>query len=124
MNIGALVAAMMFVIAATVHAESLVPQATWSNEMANVLPAAICRDGSYFRVCFEAPAEECHESASVSTSSCLRQYKSQMPDPLEQPEDGSHWGQLVGSCAAALYISEHKDKKVGDAKCEDIENWR
>ena len=124
MSNGAAIAALIIVTATSVHAESLVPRATWSNEMANVLPAAICRDGSYFRVCFEVPAKECHETASASTASCLKQYKSQMPDPIKQPEDGSHWGQLVGTCTAALYMLEHKGNKVEDAKCEDIEHWR
>ena len=124
MHIGVSAAALIIVTATTVRAESLVPRATWINEMANVLPAAICRDGSYFRACFEVPSKECRETASVSTASCLQQYTPQIPDPLNQPEDVSHWGQKVGSCTAALYILEYKGKKVEDAKCEDIENWR
>ena len=119
-----LAATAIVLTATTARAELLVPREDWSAEMANVLPPAMCRDGAFFRACFDVPTTECHTSASASTASCLRQYKSKMPDPLKQPEDGSHWGQLVGRCTANVYAAEHKDKKIEDAKCKDASQWK
>ena len=92
--------------------------------MGNLLPAAMCQDGSYFRACFDISASDCHTTATATTATCLRQYTDQMPETLKQPEDGTHWGQVVGACAGTLYGGELKAKMRNEAKCKDPSYWK
>jgi hypothetical protein len=96
----------------------------WTTQMGNLLPAAMCQEGSYFRACFAISASDCHKTATATTATCLRQYTDQMPATLKQPEDGAHWGQLVGTCAGTLYDHELKAKMRNDAKCKDLSYWK
>ena len=109
----------------SVHAADLVvSKERWLSEMRNVLPAAFCKDGSYFRECFEAKVTVCHSTATEATESCLRQFEPQIPKQLHQPNDGSLWGNNIGVCAGTIFEITLKKNKVINAKCNNPSLWK
>ncbi len=92
--------------------------------MKDALPAAFCKNGTYFRQCFEVTAEDCHKEAREGTESCLLQLKSEIPDQLSQPHDGRKWGERVGTCAGTLYEQGLADKRISSAACNNPDSWR
>jgi hypothetical protein len=120
-----IVMAALFVVAGGATAATVnVSRNEWTTQMGNLLPAAMCREGSYFRACFDISASDCHTTATATTATCLRQYTDQMPATLKQPEDGAHWGRLVGTCAGTLYDDELKAKARNETKCKDPSYWK
>ncbi len=109
---------------ASAAAEVTVQKDTWVKGMENVLPAAFCTDGSYFRSCFSIPVSECHKVATKSTASCLRQHDTEIPTQLIQPKDGSLWGQKVGTCAGTVFAATLKEKFISNSKCNDPSAWK
>jgi hypothetical protein len=92
--------------------------------MRNILPASFCKDGTYFRECFEAKATVCHSTATKATESCLRQFEPEIPKQLQQPKDGSFWGNKIGVCAGTIFELTLKQSRINDAKCNDPAHWK
>jgi hypothetical protein len=111
-------------VGATASAETAVPKDTWVKSMRDFLPAALCRDGWYFRSCFELTASECHAGATTATAACLQQYDTQIPQELQQPDDGRLWGDRVGTCAGTLLEASFRAKRISTAKCNDPSAWK
>jgi hypothetical protein len=103
---------------------SEVTKADWINSMSTVLPAAFCNADQYFRQCFEVSAQECEETAATATRVCLNKYKNDIPNLLNQPEDGSHWGSIIGSCTGEAYEIALIKQRSSDTKCNDPANWQ
>lgn len=96
----------------------------WVASMEIVLPAAFCKKQMYFRQCFTVDAIACEEVAASVTRICLGKYKSDIPNPLKQPQDGTKWGAVVGRCAGSAYGVSLADKKINSEKCNDVNNWK
>ena len=105
-------------------AEVSVPQDSWSNGIKTALPAAMCREGSYFRACFDVTEEQCSRTVTAATADCVEQFAPEMPALFNQPQDGQHWGQRVGGCAANGYMSAHKASKLDKPSCENAAAWK
>jgi len=67
---------------------------------------------------------ECEETALSATRICLRKYGAEIPNVLNQPRDGTHWGRIVGSCVGEAYEMTLMQKRIDNAKCNDISNWQ
>jgi len=91
--------------------------------MTSALPAAFCESKQYFRQCFSITATQCEETALSVTRICLNKYKSDLPDVLVQPKDGTHWGSIVGRCAGETYETVLIKKRINSQKCNDPGNW-
>ena len=96
----------------------------WLSDMRNLLPAMFCRNGSYFRECFEADATVCHSTATGATESCLLQFEPQIPKQLQQPNDGAFWGNKIGICAGTIFEITLQKSRVDSAKCNDPTFWK
>lgn len=96
----------------------------WVESMETALPAAFCKKQMYFRQCFKVDAVECEEVAASVTRICLKKYKSDIPNPLKQPQDGTKWGTLVGRCAGGAYETSLVNEKINSKKCNDVNNWK
>ena len=105
-------------------ADIVVSKESWLSGMRNILPASFCKDGTYFRECFETSTTVCHSTATEATESCLRQFESEIPKLLQQPNDGSFWGARVGVCAGTLFEGSLKQYRVNSAKCNDPAQWK
>ena len=101
-----------------------VPRASWISHMESLFPAHMCREGQYFRDCFEVTASECNQSLTDLVSTCMQQYEDQIPEVLNQPQDGTKWGGIVGGCAGSLYDLDNKAAKKDTAKCNDPTAWQ
>ncbi len=101
-----------------------VEKSEWVESMEIALPAAFCKKQMYFRQCFTVDAIECEEVAASVTRICLRKYKSDIPNPLKQPQDGTKWGTIVGRCAGSAYETSLINKKINSEKCNDANNWK
>ena len=96
----------------------------WIKGMSTALPAYFCNADQYFRQCFKVTKIECEETALSTTRICLAQSKDKIPARLRQPEDGAHWGTIVGSCAGQAYEITLQKKRISSAKCNDQNNWK
>lgn len=102
-----------------------VPRDAWIEEMKTLIPGVFCSNGdTYFRQCFDAPAEKCEEVASSAARLCLQRFESQIPDLLNQPRDGTLWGQRIGSCSGTIFERSLLESRIDSARCNDISNWQ
>ncbi len=95
----------------------------WIDRMSTALPTAVCGSDMYFRQCFDISAQQCEETAASATRVCLNKYRNEIPDILQQPEDGTHWGSIVGACAGEAFELTLRKKRVNNERCNNPENW-
>jgi len=112
------------VISSMVFASSDVARDIWADYMQKALPEAFCQEGSYFRSCFQANKEQCTYIADSVTSECLARYNEQIPDSLNQPEDGTYWGEKIGGCAGTLFEYKLLKVRISSQKCDNPANWQ
>lgn len=93
---------------------------SWISEMRKKAPQELCKDGTYFRVCFKVTRQECEAAIEAATATCLEKYRSQIPRTLMQPQDGRKWGQKVGACAGSAYDKKMVAKQQLTAKCRAV----
>jgi hypothetical protein len=118
-----LLSTLIVVVVADANATQ-VSKTNWLSAMETALPEAFCNPSQYFRQCFSVSARECEEVAASTTRICLSQNKAKIPDVLNQPKDGTHWGSIVGRCAGIAYELSLKKKRISNAKCNDASNWQ
>jgi hypothetical protein len=101
-----------------------VSKQAWIDAMSTALPTAFCNSKQYFRQCFNVTPPECVETAASATRVCLGKYKDKIPDVLNQPEDGTHWGSIIGSCAGEAYETVLIKHRIDNEKCSNPANWK
>ena len=112
------------VVSTSLHAQQ-VKKEQWIAHMRTIIPAYFCNsDDSYFRQCFKVNSLKCEEVAASTGRICLGDLESQIPAVLNQPEDGTFWGQKVGRCAGIAYEASLKGSRISNSKCNDISNWQ
>lgn len=119
----ALMATLLVCIAINSQAAE-VEKEVWINAMSTALPTAFCQSGQFFRQCFEVTQIECEETAASATRICLGKYKSEIPKVLNQPQDGSKWGRIIGKCAGEAYGIALQQKFKNNPKCNDPSHWQ
>lgn len=112
---------LMLIAPASVMANE-VTKDDWINGMTTALPAYFCKADEYFRQCFKVTQAECEETALSATRICLAQNKDKIPARLKQPEDGTKWGTVIGSCAGQAYEIALQMKRINNSKCNDPKN--
>lgn len=55
--------------------------------------------------------------AASATRVCLNKFAHQFPENFRQPDDGSHWGGIVGECAGNAYESALRDNLLKSQEC-------
>ena len=100
-----------------------VPRDTWVSAMKEALPNALCESQQYFRQCFDVTREACVAQTKKDTVSCLAKHADKLPAVFNQPEDGTEWGTVVGTCAGVAYAKALLSKRKKDARCDDAKNW-
>lgn len=88
------------------------------------IPIEFCKPNQIFRQCFEVTAEECEQVAASTTRVCINDMDDQIPAVLVQPEDGTHWGTIIGRCAGSAYVASLMNKRILNARCNDARNWQ
>ena len=101
-----------------------VDKAKWIAQMTTAVPVALCQSEQYFRQCFDVTAVQCEETMSSSTRVCLRKHENDIPNRLKQPEDGTHWGTIVGMCVGEAYEMTLAKKHKSEAICFDASHWQ
>jgi len=115
----------IFVLSISASANSAeVSKEAWMESMSTALPTLFCQSNQYFRQCFDITQAECEETAASATRICLQKYESKIPDTLVQPEDGTYWGRIIGSCAGEAYEITLRKKRISNQKCNDPSNWK
>jgi hypothetical protein len=126
MNVGirnSLFGIFLFCLATTAHAGE-VSKEVWINAMSTALPTAFCQSHQYFRQCFRVTAVECEDTASSATRICLERYKEDIPNVLNQPQDGNHWGRIIGTCAGEAYEITLQKRRINSKQCNNPANWQ
>ncbi len=101
-----------------------VSKAEWMDGMSTVLPTAFCAPAQYYRQCFEVTAPQCEEAAASATRVCLARHRDEIPAVLNQPQDGTRWGTVVGQCAGRAYEIALLKQRRADARCNDPSQWK
>lgn len=96
----------------------------WFNGMSTALPTTFCNSNQYFRHCFSVSAQECEVAVASATRICLNKNNKDIPDILVQPEDGAHWGAIIGKCIGDTYEITQKQKHISNTKCNNISDWQ
>lgn len=121
---------LLVILAMGWQSQQVVAQATqvsredWLASMQQILPAYFCESAQYFRQCFSVDATQCAEVISNKTSECLSQNETNIPAVLNQPQDGTHWGTIVGRCVGTLYELELREAKISNTQCNNPNHWR
>lgn len=110
-------------LSAGVNAQD-VSKEQWISTMKTALPAHFCQDSQYFRQCFNVTKAECQKEATSATKACLDKLAAKVPAVLNQPKDGSAWGEKLGFCAGSSYAATLAKKRISNTKCNDINNWK
>ena len=101
-----------------------VSKSVWMNAMSTAVPTAFCQAKQYYRQCFEVTQIECEETASSATRICLKKYKEEIPNLLNQPQDGTHWGTIIGRCAGEAYESAFQKRRISSKECNNPAKWQ
>jgi hypothetical protein len=117
-------AALVVATGSGVAGAQTVDRQAWLASMRQILPAAFCQDGSYFRDCFTLTPDACNAAANRAAEACIRQFSAQIPARLRQPDDGGVWGQKIGSCAGSLFEVNSMAAKRNSAVCNDPAAWK
>jgi len=117
------VLAWLLIVPAAAAAQSM-ERSQWVSKMREVMPAAFCKDGTYFRTCFSVDTEGCRAAASAAMDACLQRYEAQMPTTFRNPEEGGRWGRVVGACAGTQFESGNRKLKRSLARCNDPKAWQ
>ncbi|HAB36727.1 MAG TPA: hypothetical protein DCE52_01750 [Rhodobacteraceae bacterium] len=96
----------------------------WLNAINSELPAALCDSSTYYRQCFTVSAQKCEAIAASTTEKCLKNNEKNIPNILDQPKDGTHWGSIVGACAGQAYEDTLTEFKISNKKCNNAANWQ
>ncbi len=115
---------LFILIASTSIMANEVSKDDWINGMSTALPAYFCKADQYFRQCFKVTQIECEKTALSTTRICLAQNKDKIPTRLRQPEDGTQWGTVIGSCAGSAYEIALQKKRISNSKCNNPNNWK
>ena len=100
-----------------------VSKAEWIKAMSTALPAHFCQPTQYFRQCFSVTQPECEQVALSATRICLEKHRSEIPEVLVQPRDGTRFGTIVGACSGGTYESTLIKKKISNARCNNPANF-
>jgi hypothetical protein len=114
----------LLMLVATTSFAGEVSKADWINGMSTALPAYFCKADQYFRQCFNVTQIECEKTALSTVKTCLSQNGDNIPARLHQPEDGTKWGRVIGSCAGKAYARTLQKKRISNSKCNNISNWK
>ena len=121
----ALITCCMLIIAQPFNAVAQeVPKDDWLKQMEMVAPQMFCDARQYFRQCFDVSAEECQSAVSSAMQVCVEKYKADVPEMLQQPQDGTRFGKLIGECAGTSYEVAMADKHTRDPICFDASRWQ
>jgi len=110
--------ALLLGAAGAANAQSM-GQEYWSARVREVMPAALCQPGSYFRECFEQDAQACRGAADAAVGACLRQHDAQMPLAFRGPEESGRWGQVIAACAGNRFETGARRIKKRTPRCND-----
>jgi hypothetical protein len=119
-----LLRAAILMCASTLSLAQPVERKQWTDMMSTALPTAFCTPASYFRQCFKISAQECEEAASSATRVCLNKHANDIPRTMTMPQDGRHWGTVLGQCAGNSVEAALLKRRISNAKCNDPNQWR
>lgn len=119
----ALVLAALALSAAPARAEQM-PRADWTRFVEDALPEAFCAEGAFFAECFAVTPAECLKKARLATGGCIAGLTALMPETLNLPGDGSHWGGEIGACAGSALEGLLRESFIStDKRCSDPSYW-
>lgn len=107
----------------TTNSHGQTPKKSWMEFMRANLAIEFCKDGSYFRQCFNINKTQCLKTAKKVVSMCLDMHSSSFPATFDQAS-GSEYGRNVGACSGTEYENELVSKKFKNKQiCYDAKHW-
>ena len=95
----------------------------WTSYMSTTFPTTLCQL-PFYRQCFDVTQSECEEAVLSATIECIEEYEDDIPDVLNQPNDGTYWGKIIGRCVGEAYLSEFEESLISSEKCNNPANWQ
>lgn len=100
-----------------------VPRQRWMEGMQQLLPQNFCGPQHYFRQCFHISEADCFEAAGRVTTECLSTFEATLPETLTLPQEGRHWGAIVGTCAGSRFDQQMAAHARDEERCQSASNW-
>ncbi len=88
-----------------------------------MLPGHTCREGQYFRECFDVTGEQCNDTMTSLFDACLERYRDRLSDTIKLLGEGSRWGQVLGSCAGSQYDMERRSERIHSPRRNNPNEW-
>ncbi len=101
----------------------------WITNVKEKLPNVFCKDGMYFRECFQITEVECKDQVNKSSEKCLADLKSEIfknfgaKGTQDLGAEGAYWGSKWGECTGIGFEKEFGSKLIANEKCKDPKNW-
>jgi hypothetical protein len=89
----------------------------WVEGMEHQLPMALCKEGSYFRTCFQVTRAECDRAARAGLRACLEEMEGDLPDALSDKE-AEGWSHDLGACVGMAMADGLDDRRVAGERCK------
>lgn len=115
---------LLFGLSCSIAHAGQVTKAEWLAAMPSALSNYFCQPDQYFRQCFDVTAPRCQEVVESASVECLTNYQNDIPEVLNQPRDGTHWGQVVGRCVGQSYELSLTSVRLSNRRCNDPSNWQ
>ena len=96
----------------------------WIGDVLTDFPKKFCDADQYFCQCYDVNQEKCEAVVVSACKACIDKYKDKIPNVLNQPDDGRHWGQVISECVGSSYNAALKDKKKKNDKCDNVKSWQ
>ncbi|MEM6957114.1 MAG: hypothetical protein AAF645_15600 [Myxococcota bacterium] len=88
--------------------------------------SASCRDGFFFRTCFEgATANACARDMRAAIRTCAADSRVGLGDTVDSREQSSRITELMGACAGATYERRLQEagRRIHNDRCDDPSGW-
>ncbi|MEM9861951.1 MAG: hypothetical protein AAF938_10070 [Myxococcota bacterium] len=88
--------------------------------------SASCRNGFFFRVCFEgATADACARDMRAAIRTCAADSRVGLGDTVDSQEQSRRITELMGACAGATYERRLQEagRRIHDDRCDDPSGW-
>ncbi len=116
--------ALLMVPTSASAADVVITKAKFVEEFKAGLPAALCGEKTFFRVCFDTTEDACKKAIAAAGATCMAELEKEIPEKLHQPADGQAAGKKIGSCAGKKYATDLDQKKKNSPECNDPAKWQ
>lgn len=93
----------------------------WQKRVFPGLVGGVCESEGYFQSCFQVVPKECETVAKEQLNLCRANLR--IPKSFKSDQEAVYWSQKIGECLGGRLEKTWAMRKVGKAKCRQVEAW-